>query len=312
MAAHSSKKVIYAALAGNSLIAITKYWAAAVTGSSAMFSEAIHSTVDSGNQGLLLYGLKRSARPADPRHPFGYAQELYFWAFVVAILIFALGAGVSFYEGTHKILHPEPLRNVLISYLVLGFAMVFEGGACWVALKEFNKTRGDHGFVAAIRLSKDPAIFTVLLEDSAAMLGLVAAFVGIALGYVLDMPVLDGVASLVIGVILAGVAVLLAIETKSLLIGESADPNVVAQLRRIAASQEGVIRVNEILTMHLGPHDVLVNLSVDFSDGLSAEQVENAVAEIEQAIKKDRPEVKRLFVEVQSWLSHKKGLTSSG
>ncbi len=199
MSAGGSKKVIYAALAGNGLIAISKFGAATYTGSSAMLSEAIHSLVDTGNQGLLLHGLRRSRRPADTTHPFGYGTEVYFWAFVVAILIFALGAGVAIYEGVHKLANPQPMENVFVNYLVLGGAIVFEGGSWWVAFREFRKGKGDQGYLEAVRGSKDPTVFTVLFEDSAAMLGLIVALVGIALGDVLEIPAFDGVAWDVLG-----------------------------------------------------------------------------------------------------------------
>jgi cation diffusion facilitator family transporter len=304
MATSSSKKVIFAALAGNSLIAITKFTAAWFTGSSAMFSEAIHSTVDTGNQGLLLYGLKRAARKPDEKHPFGYGPEIYFWAFVVAILIFALGAGISIYEGVEKVRHPTPITSPIINYVVLGLAMVFEGAAWWIAYKEFNTTRGKRGLLEAIRVAKDPSVMTVLLEDSAAMLGLIAAFVGIGLGQALDMPVLDGVASLVIGGILASVAWFLAYEMKALLIGEAADPEVLAQVRRILTAHKAVLRTNEVLTMHLGPREVLLNLSVDFKDGMDSTQVEETIGELERRIKAASPQVKRIYIEAQSWQSH--------
>jgi cation diffusion facilitator family transporter len=304
MATSSSKKVIFAALAGNTLIAITKFAAAWFTGSSAMFSEAIHSTVDTGNQGLLLYGLKRAARKPDEKHPFGYGPEIYFWAFVVAILIFALGAGISIYEGIEKVRHPTPVTSPIINYVVLGLAMVFEGIAWGIAYKAFNTTRGKRGFLEAIRVAKDPSVMTVLLEDSAAMLGLIAAFVGIALGQALDMPVLDGVASLAIGGILASVAWFLAYEMKGLLIGEAADPEVLAQVRRILTAHQAVLRTNEVLTMHLGPQEVLLNLSVDFKDAMDSTQVEEAIGELERRIKAAAPQVKRIFIEAQSWQSH--------
>ena len=224
MSDHKNKRVIYVALAGNAAIAVTKIVAAMLTGSSAMLSESIHSIVDTGNQSLLLYGMRRAGRPADERHPFGYGREIYFWAFVVAILIFAVGAGVSVYEGIHKIQHPTQITNVGINYAVLAIAMVFEGGAWWVAYRAFDSSRGRRSVIAAVRDSKDPSIFTVLLEDTAAMLGLLIAFLGIALGQWLDIPELDGFASIGIGCILAGAAMLLATETKGLLIGEGADP----------------------------------------------------------------------------------------
>jgi cation diffusion facilitator family transporter len=307
MAGHaSSRKVIFAALAGNSLIAVTKFGAAAFTGSSAMFSEAIHSAVDTGNQTLLLLGLKRAARPADERHPFGYGREIYFWAFIVAILLFSLGAGVSIYEGVEKIAHPVPVKDAYVNYIVLGLAILFEAGSWWVAVREFNLTRGRRGYLEAVQVSKDPSIFTVLLEDTAALMGLVVALVGIGLADLLDLPVLDGVASLVIGGILALAAVVLAYETKGLLIGEAADPEVIAGVRRVVDADGKIVRVNEILTTHLGPADVLVNVSIDFRDDLSAREVEAAISDMERAIKADFPSVNRVFIEAQSWQAHQR------
>ena len=304
MAASSSKTVIYAALVGNGLIAITKFIAAAVTGSAAMLSEAVHSVVDTGNQGLLLYGIKRSNRPADDAHPFGYGMELYFWAFVVAILIFAGGAGISIYHGVEKILHPEPIRDVYINYIVLALAMVFEAAAWWVAFRTFRASKGRLGYFEAVRRSKDPAVFTVLFEDSAAMLGLAVAFVGIALGQWLNMPVLDGVASVLIGVILAGTAALLAYEAKGLLIGEGVEPEVRHGVLAILNRQGGILRVNELRSMHLGPAEVLLTISVDFGGDLSADQVEAVISKMEQEIKARYPDVKRLFIEAQNWRAH--------
>ncbi len=304
MASGGSKRVIYAALIGNSLIAVTKFGASAYTGSSAMLSEAVHSLVDTGNQVLLLYGLKRSKRPADEQHPFGYGMEEYFWAFIVAILIFGLGAGISFYEGLNRVINPHELGNPIINYIVLSLAMLFEGGAWWIAFREFRKGKGKRGWMAEIRRSKDPTKFTVLFEDSAAMLGLAAAMIGIALAQYLHMPVLDGAAAIVIGVILATTAALLAYECKGLLIGEAASPAVITSIRKAALAQEGVKSVNEVLTMHLGPEDILTNLSVDFADGLSAEQVEAAVSQLEQAVKAKHPQVKRIFIEAQSVDAH--------
>jgi cation diffusion facilitator family transporter len=304
MAGHQNKKVIYAALAGNTAIAITKIAAAIYTGSSAMFSESIHSMVDTGNQILLLYGLRRAGRPADERHPFGYGRELYFWAFVVAILIFAVGAGVSIYEGIHKVQHPATITNVGINYAVLSFAMIFEGGAWWVAFRAFETTRGKRSLIAAIRDSKDPSIFTVLLEDTAAMLGLLIAFLGIALGQWLEIPELDGLASIAIGCILAGAAMLLAQETKGLLIGEGADPKIVGEISRVLSAHSAIDRVNEILSMHQGPNDILVNVSVEFRDGLEIGEVERHTAAIEREIKARIPGARRVFIEAQSTADH--------
>ena len=286
------------------MIAVTKFAAAAYTGSSAMFSEAIHSLVDTGNQGLLLYGMKRSARPADARHPFGYGMEMYFWTFVVAILIFAVGAGVSIYEGIQKLLHPHPVTDVIVNFVVLGAAAVFEAVAWAIAYKEFSKSKGSLGFVAAIRRSKDPALFTVLFEDSAAMLGLIVAFVGIALGQLLDLPFLDGAASVVIGLILAATAAVLAYECKGLLIGEAATPEIVQAIREMAGNALGISRINELRTMHLGPQDILLNISLDFTDDLSSAQVEEAISTLEQRIKSAHPDVKRIFIEAQNWRRH--------
>ena len=304
MAASGSKKVVIAALFGNGAIAITKFAAAAYTGSSAMLSEAVHSVVDTGNQGLILYGLKRAGKPADEAHPFGYGMELYFWTFVVAILIFGVGAGVSIVEGIDKIRHPHVIGNAYINYIVLGAAMAFEGVAWWIAFKEFRSRKGPLGYLEAVRRSKDAAVFTVLFEDSAAMLGLMVAMVGIALSQYLEMPVLDGVASVIIGVILAVVAMFLAYECKGLLVGEAARPAVVQGIRGIAESRGGVKAVNELLTMHLGPEDVLVNLSIDFDDGIKSEAVEAAISELEGEIKAAYPEVKRVFIEAQSISQH--------
>ena len=311
MAASSSKTVIYAALIGNGLIAITKFIAAVFTGSAAMLSEAVHSVVDTGNQGLLLYGIKRSNRPPDDAHPFGYGMELYFWAFVVAILIFAGGAGISIYHGVEKILHPHPIENAYVNYIVLGLAMCFEAVAWWVAFRAFRAAKGKLGWFEAVRRSKDPALFTVLFEDSAAMLGLIVAMVGIALGQWLNMPVLDGVASVLIGVILAGTAALLAYEAKGLLIGEGVEPEVKDGVLAILNRQDDIIRVNELRSMHLGPEEVLLTISVDFASGLSADQVESAISTMEREIKSSYPEIKRLFIEAQNWRAHQADFAAS-
>jgi len=298
--ASGSTKVVLAALIGNGLIAITKFSAAAYTGSSAMLSEAIHSLVDTGNQGLLLYGLGRAKRPADDRHPFGYGQELYFWAFVVAVLIFAIGAGVSLYEGIHKTLHPEPITSIHINYIVLGAAICFEAWAFSVALKEFYTAKGDLPWFKAVRRSKDPALYTVLFEDAAAMAGLLIALIGISIGDVFDIPEMDGIASILIGLILAATAVFLAIETKGLLVGEAAVPETVAGLRSLIAGQPGIKKTNELLTLHLGPQDVLLTVSVDFTDDLDSVGVETTIAALEARIKQDYPEIRRVFIEAQS------------
>ena len=304
MSASGTKKVVYAALIGNGLIAVTKFGAAMITGSSAMLSEAIHSVVDTGNQGLLLIGLNRADRPADEEHPFGYGKELYFWAFVVAVLLFAMGAGVSFYEGVQKILHPHPITSPSINYAVLGFAALFEGVAWWVAWKEFEKSRGDDSLVEALQHSKDPAVFTVLFEDTAALLGLFVAFIGILLADFGGILWADGAASVVIGCILASAAWILAYETKSLLIGESANQRVIAGIKGIVKRQRHVRNINELRTMHLGPRDILLVVSIDFRDDVSAGTVEDTITELEMQIKSDFPDITKIFIEAQSEADH--------
>ncbi len=269
-----------------------------------MFSEAVHSVVDTGNQLLLLYGLRRAVRPPDRNHPFGYGKELYFWTFVVAILIFGLGAGISFYEGLHKIQDPQPISKPVVNYVVLGFAILFELAACSIAYREFRKNMGTRGFLAEIRRSKDPALFTVLFEDSAAVLGLFVALLGIYLSDVLNMPMLDGVASVGIGVILTVTAGILAYECKGLLTGEAAHPEVVAKIKIMLEADSAVVVVNELLTLHFGAADVLLNASLDFADGLTANDVEEAVNRLEAAIKRAHPEVTRVFIEAQNRRGH--------
>lgn len=297
--ATGSKKVIYAALAGNTLIAITKFVAGGITGSSAMISEGIHSLVDTGNQGLLLYGMGRAKQPADDRFPFGHGKEIYFWSFIVAILIFALGAGISIYEGILHILHPRPITDAFINYIVLGLAILFEGAAWFFALNEFTKAKGKWGYIEAVQRGKDPTMFVVLFEDSAAMLGLLVALVGITLGELTGILYFDGIASILIGLILAGTAAWLAYETKGLLIGESANRKVVDGIRAIVLNSGPVNHVNEVLTMHMGPEYILVNISVDFADQTVAEDIEKAIDTLDLEIKRQFPNVKRVFIEAE-------------
>src|SRR5210317_2287903 len=296
----SSKKVIYAALAGNSLIAITKFIAATVTGSSAMFSEGIHSLVDTGNQVLLLHGIRRARRPPCSRFPFGHGKEVYFWSFAVAILIFAVGSGVSLYEGIIHTIHPEPMGNPMVNYIVLGLAMLFEGAAWFFALTEFKKAKGQWGFIEAVQRGKDPTMFVVLFEDSAAMLGIVVAFLGVLLVDLTGILIFDGIASIIIGLILGGTAVWLAYETKGLLIGESANKMVIEGIREIILQYDGIVNINELLTMHMGPDFVLVNVSIDFRDDIPASDLEDMIAGMDTQIKERFPTVKRVFVEAES------------
>ncbi len=265
-----------------------------------MLSEGIHSVVDTGNQGLLLHGLNRAKQPPSEDFPFGHGKEIYFWSFVVAILIFAVGAGVSIYEGIKHILHPEFIQSPIINYIVLGLAMVFEGVAWTVALKEFAKVKGQLRYVEAVRRGKDPTMFVVLFEDSAAMLGLVVAFLGVLLSQLTGIAWFDGLASVIIGLILGATAIWLAYETKGLLIGEAADRDVVMGIRELVASSKDVSKVNEVLTMHMGPEFVLVNISVEYRDGLETGELERAIAELDRTVKAGYPAVKRVFIEAES------------
>ncbi|HZT86761.1 MAG TPA: cation diffusion facilitator family transporter [Stellaceae bacterium] len=305
MASHdSSPKVIVAALAANGAIAAAKFAAALITGSGAMFSEAIHSTVDCGNELLLLLGLRRASRPADAQHPFGYGLQLYFWCFVVAVLIFGFGAVFSFLEGLDKITHPEAMENVLVNYGVLAFAIAFETYSWIVAFREFRSQTQARGLFAAAQRSKDPTVFAVLFEDSAALIGLFIALAGISAAYFLHMPVLDGVASLGIALVLAATAFFLGYESQSLLTGEAAYPEVREGIERIARDTGGVVGINRVMTMHFGPEEVLAALSLDFDDAISAADIEAAVAHIERAIKREYPETAHVFVEAKAFEEH--------
>lgn len=295
-----SKAVIYAAMGGNLAIAVTKFVAATLTGSSAMLSEGIHSVVDTGNQILLLLGMKRAKRPPSPEFPFGHGKEVYFWSFVVALLIFAIGSGVSLYEGIVHILNPEPIESPMINYIVLGLGILFEGASWAFALNAFRKTKGKWSYLEAVHRGKDPSMFVVVFEDSAALLGLVVALAGVGLSQLTGLAVFDGIASVVIGLILGGTAIWLATETKGLLIGESANRQVVEDIRRLARESDGIDDVNEVLTMHMGPDFVLVNLSVRFARGTTAERIERAIAELDRRIKEEHASVKRVFVEAEA------------
>ena len=270
-----------------------------------MFSEGVHSMVDTGNQVLLLYGLKRAAQPANEKFPFGHGKEIYFWSFVVAILIFAVGAGISIYEGVHHILHPEEITDPTINYIVLGLAMLFEGGALFFALTEFNKARGTRRALEAVKQGKDPTLFVVLFEDSAAMLGLVIAFIGISLAQYTGQTWWDGVASVAIGGVLGMTAFWLAYETKGLLIGERAEQSIVDGIKAIIAEEKGVIKANEVLTLHMGPEFILANISLEFSDQLKTGELENIIRNLDRMIKSQFPRVKRVFIEAEDHTPNK-------
>ncbi|WP_217578386.1 cation diffusion facilitator family transporter [Mesorhizobium sp. GbtcB19] len=315
MAGHSgSKRVIYAALAGNLAIALTKFAAAAFTGSSAMLSEGVHSLVDTGNGGLLLYGMRRAARPPDSTHPLGHGRELYFWSFIVALLVFALGAGVSFYEGVIHIMAPEPVVNTKVNYIVLGLSFLFEGSSWLVALREFRQQKGRQGWLQAVQSSKDPSVYTVLFEDSAALLGLIVAFAGILSAQLLEMPELDGVGSIGIAVILGATAIFLARESKGLLLGEPASPEVQRKVLAIVQEDPAVQRANGILSVHIGPEEIVAGLSIEFEDHLTAPEIEACVERLEARLKKDMPQISRLFVKPQTtgtWEQRRKAIAEA-
>jgi len=296
----SSRLVIYAALAGNFLVAVTKLWAALWTGSSAMISESIHSVVDMGNELLLLYGMRRANQRPDRDHPFGYGREVYFWSFVVAVLIFTLGAGLSIYEGIHHILDPQPIENVTVSYLVLLAAAIFEGASWLLTLHKFKGGKTYAELPDEVRRSKDPPTFIVLLEDTAALLGIATAFAGIWLSHYLQEPMYDGIASIVIGVILAVTAAILGQETKGLLIGERARQSIVDSILATARELDGVVGANGVLTAHLAPHQILAALSVEFEDQLKTPQIETLVIEMETRIRALHPEIVVLFIKPQT------------
>jgi cation diffusion facilitator family transporter len=302
MAKSGSLVAVWAALIGNLAVALTKFAAAALTGSAAMLSEAVHSLVDTINELLLLYGIARSARPADRQHPLGYGRELYFWSFVVALLIFALGAGVSIYEGCSRLISPQPIERPKIIFGVLAISAVFEGASWLVGVRAFRAAKGSLGWWEAFRRSKDPPTFIVVFEDSAALLGIAAAAAGTALALYTGDTRWDGAASLCIAAILAGVAALLARESKELLIGERADPRLSDAIMRIAAGIGGVCSANSIVTVQLAPSNVIATLSLDFFDYMRAPEIERAVVELENQIRSAHPEVSALFVKPQSVL----------
>jgi cation diffusion facilitator family transporter len=288
--------VLYGALAANLGIGVAKFVAAGLTGSSSMLTEGFHSVVDSGNQVLLLYGQKKAKRPADEAHPFGYGRELYFWAFVVAILIFAIGAGVSIFEGWRHIQEPEPLTSPTINYVVLAISFALEGSSWTIAVREFAKAKGDMGWWDAIHRSKDPAGFIVLFEDSAALAGLVIAGIGIWASHAFNEPRIDGAASIAIGVILALVAVLLARESKGLLIGERADPAIIATIRRIVAAHPAIISVNHVRTIHTAPDSIFAAISADFDDAVTMGNGETMIEAMEDELRAAVPTLSSIYI----------------
>ena len=296
----TSRTYVYVALGANLLVAATKFAAASWTGSSAMYSEGIHSAADMGNELLLIYGMHRGAARPDREHPLGYGREVYFWSFAVALLVFALGAVVSLHEGITHVLNPQPIRNAGANYVVLALSALVDGGSWWFTLRSFQAGRRFSEIPTAIHRSKDPPAFIVLFEDSAAMIGIGIAFAGIYLSTSLGSPVLDGAASILIGVVLAVTAILLARESKSLLIGERADQVIVDSIMRIAGAMDGVAHANGVLTVHLAPKQIVVALSLEFADELTTSGIEAKVAELERCIRMKHPAVVVLFVKPQS------------
>lgn len=292
-----SRMVVYGAMAGNTAIAVTKFIVAGITGSSSMLSEAIHSTVDTGNSVLLLVGMKRSERAGDAEHPFGYGREIYFWSLIVAVLIFGLGGGMSIYEGILHIRHPEPLTDPKWNYIVLASAAVFEGVSFGIAIHAVFKAKGDKPFWKALHESKDPSTFTVVAEDSAALAGLAMAATGIFVSHYFQMPVLDGAASIAIGLLLAAVAVVLIWESRGLLIGEGIDKATARAVRDLVEQDTSVIKSGFPLTMYLGPDEVLMTLDVEFDNDMPAAQVIESVRRVESAIRTRFNRVKRIYIE---------------
>lgn len=300
MAAESkSRFVLYSAIAANLAIAAAKFIAAGISGSSAMLSEGIHSVVDTGNELLILLGMGRSSRPPDPEFPFGYARELYFWTFIVALLLFGGGGGMAIYQGINHLREPEPLRSPLTTFIVIGVAALFDGTSFVIALIAMRRRPGKGPLWLKIHHSKDPTVFSVLIEDFAGLLGLATAFVGTLLSYQLQNPYIDGVASIVIGIVLSGAALALAYESKNLLLGESASPQVVADICDIVSRDPRVRTVHTPLTMQLGPQEVLLNLDVEFRDEISAQDHLAAVSSIEDAIRSRHPSIGRIFIEAR-------------
>ena len=292
-----SKVAIYGAIGANVAIAATKFVVAGITGSSAMLSEGIHSAVDTFNGVLLLVGIRLSQRPATPEHPFGHGKELYFWSLIVAVLIFGLGGGVSFYEGIQHIRHPEPMRDPTWNYVVLALAFLFEGTSFLIALRQFRAQARGRPFWRALEQSKDPTTYTVLAEDSAALMGLAVAALGIYLSHRLDLRQLDGAASVVIGLLLAGVAVLLIGQARGLLIGEGIRPETARAIRSLAMAQPSVSDVGHVLSMYIGPDEVLAIVDVNFKEGTATGEAAEAISAIERQVRARFPMIRRLFIE---------------
>ncbi|GAB4023612.1 cation diffusion facilitator family transporter [Spirosoma koreense] len=293
----STKKAIYTALGANLAIATTKFIAAGVTGSSAMVSEGIHSLVDTLNELLLLLGMKRSQRPPDERRPFGYGRELYFWSFIVSVLIFAVGGGLSFYEGITHLQNPKPMENPTWNYIVLGVAIVLDGASLVTAFRAFNQQRGSQPFWSAVKASKNPATFVVLFEDASDVLGLLIAFLGIFLGHALNNPYLDGVASVLIGLLLTVVSVLLTRESRSLLMGEAADKAITQKIIETTEANPSVLKSVRAFTFQMGPEEIVLIQQIAFQENLTNEDTILAMTQIRQAVQATEPSIRQVYIE---------------
>ena len=300
MATHESKKVVIAALLGNSGIAIAKFVAAALTGSAAMLAEAFHSLADTGNQALLLLGMRLARRRPTEDHPFGFEKERYFWAFIVAVTMFFVGGCIALWEGVHKVFAPGAPGDSLVAYIVLGVSIVLEGISFTVAMRSWRALHGRAPMREAMAGAKDPTVPLVLFEDSAALIGLVLAFGGIFLAQATGTTVWDGAASIAIGLLLCVVAVTLAQRTRQLLLGEAVSPAHTRRLREIMTGVAGVVRVIHLRTMHLGPETVLLATKVEFADALKVPEIEQAIDELERRVRSEMPEMRYIFVEAGS------------
>lgn len=292
-----SRVAVYGAIAANLAIAVTKFAVAGITGSAAMMSEAVHSTVDTGNGLLLLVGMKLSRRPATAEHPFGHGRELYFWSLIVAVLIFGLGGGVSMYEGILHIRQPEALHDPTWNYVVLGAASLFEGASFFIALRAFRTSANGAPLLEALRVSKDPVAYTVLAEDLAALIGLALAAAGIYLSHRFGIAELDGAASVLIGLLLAGVAVLLVHEARGLLVGEGVSPRTARGIRDIALAEQGVRDIGPVLSMYIGAEDVLLTLDLKFDAGVDPTTIAQALRSIHTRIRAAYPRIQRIYLE---------------
>jgi cation diffusion facilitator family transporter len=296
----SSRKAVLTAILADVAIAAAKFTAFFFSGSSAMLSEGIHSLVDAGNGSLLVFGIRLSRKPADETHPFGYGKELYFWALLVALFIFLAGGALSVAEGIHRLRNPQPLEHILWNYVTLLVAAVFEGYSMSVALKEFKEAEGVPASWRAIHASKDPTTFTVIVEDFAALLGLFTALTASLLEQFLRWESADGIASIVIGLLLMAVALFLIIESKALLVGEGADLTILRQIRRLTQAQDGVELAGYPLTMYFGPEDVLLTMNIRFQKSLSRDQIEQTIDAIEAAVRRQYPFIRHIYLEADA------------